>query len=68
MKQYDYVHLHGFASSSLSRKGQYLAGAFAARGKELLLPDLNRPSFAGLTYSGALGAMVDGDLMKLLFG
>lgn len=51
------MHLHGFASSSRSRKGIYLAGAFAARGLCLELPELNQPSFARLTYSAALEAL-----------
>jgi len=55
--EFEYAHLHGFASSKRSRKGLFLAKAFAARGLHLNLPDLNRPSFAQLTYTGALGAM-----------
>ena len=48
--------LHGFASSALSRKGTYLARYFQDKGIELELPDLNRPSFEHLTYTGALEA------------
>ncbi len=49
-----YAYWHGFASSSRSRKGTWLARAFASAGFELELPDLNRPSFGALTYSAAL--------------
>lgn len=52
-----YAYLHGFASSSRSRKGLLLAERFAARGLRLELPDLNRPSFDRLTLSGALQAL-----------
>ncbi|MBM4319860.1 MAG: alpha/beta fold hydrolase [Deltaproteobacteria bacterium] len=52
-----YAHLHGFASSSRSQKGTYLAGRLAARGRILELPELNVPSFAELTYGGALAAL-----------
>ena len=52
-----YAYLHGFASSSQSRKGVALRDAFARIGKQLALPDLNRPSFAALTYSGALAEL-----------
>lgn len=52
-----FAYLHGFASGPLSRKGQYLARAFEARGVKLELPDLNRPSFAQLSPSAALAAV-----------
>ncbi|MBU0753661.1 MAG: hypothetical protein KJ645_00875 [Planctomycetes bacterium] len=54
---YRYAHFHGFASSARSRKGLILAEAFAARGIELVLPDLNRPSFERITYTAALEGM-----------
>jgi pimeloyl-ACP methyl ester carboxylesterase len=50
-----FAYLHGFASGPLSRKGQRLRAAFAERGLELALPDLNRPSFGALS----LAAMLD---------
>jgi pimeloyl-ACP methyl ester carboxylesterase len=56
-RKYRYVHLHGFASSPLSRKGVFLSERFKRAGVELELPDLNRPSFATLTYSDALSAI-----------
>ena len=49
-----YAYLHGFASSSGSRKGRWLADRFAAVGLTLELPDLNAPSFRRLTYTAAL--------------
>ncbi len=52
-----YAYLHGFASSGRSRKALHLAGALAARGLELERPELNVPSFAELTTSGALAVM-----------
>ncbi|MHC4945205.1 MAG: alpha/beta hydrolase [Planctomycetota bacterium] len=55
--QFRYAHLHGFASSAKSHKGLLLAEAFAAKGLELILPDLNRPSFSKLTYTAALEGM-----------
>ncbi len=59
-----HAYLHGFASSSLSTKGQalrrhYLRRASArADGEGVVLhtPDLNHPSFAELTYTGMLAA------------
>ncbi|MFP3939988.1 MAG: YqiA/YcfP family alpha/beta fold hydrolase [Thermoanaerobaculia bacterium] len=51
------AYLHGFASGPLSTKGQDLAARLARRGVELRLPDLNRPSFARLTVTGALEAV-----------
>ncbi len=52
-----YAYLHGFASGPASRKGVELARRLAPRGVRLALPDLNVPSFARLTYAGALGAI-----------
>lgn len=51
------AYLHGFASGPLSRKGQRLARVLGDRGLELELPDLNRPSFARLSPTAALGAV-----------
>ena len=56
MQETRYAYLHGFASSSRSAKGTRLAASFAARGLSCVLPDLNEPSFAELTYTGALKA------------
>lgn len=60
-----HAYLHGFASSSLSTKGQALrryyagrplAGAKPGGDVELHTPELNHPSFAELTYTGMLAA------------
>ncbi|NVB37829.1 alpha/beta fold hydrolase [Pseudenhygromyxa sp. WMMC2535] len=51
-----YAYLHGFASSSLSAKGQALRRVFDGLGRTLHLPDLNYPSFAELSYTGMLEA------------
>lgn len=53
------AYLHGFASGPLSKKGRALADRLARRRVELRLPDLNRPSFARLTVTGALEAVDD---------
>lgn len=58
---YRYAYLHGFASSSYSRKGLFLREAFRSRGVEMELPDLNVPSFEKLTYSAILDALDDLD-------
>ncbi|MCB9639655.1 MAG: alpha/beta fold hydrolase [Myxococcales bacterium] len=52
-----YAYIHGFASGPQSHKGLLLAESFASVGKEMLRPDLNHPSFAELTYTGALTKM-----------
>lgn len=57
-----HAYLHGFASSSLSAKGQALRKHYATTGRaELHTPDLNYPSFAELTYSGMLAAFDEFD-------
>ena len=52
-----YAYIHGFASSSMSRKGLYLRELFRGRGLELELPDLNVPSFETMTISAILAAL-----------
>lgn len=52
-----YAYLHGLASGPRAFKGQWLSRSFAARGISLELPDLNAPSFAGLTCSAMLGVL-----------
>lgn len=49
-----YVWLHGFASGPTSSKGQYVRARLRERGLELLIPDLNAPSFFDLTVSRML--------------
>ena len=51
------AYLHGFAGSPLSKKGLLLRKAFEAAGLELLLPDLNAPSFAELSPRAMLGVL-----------
>jgi pimeloyl-ACP methyl ester carboxylesterase len=51
-----HAYLHGFASSSLSSKGQHLRRFYGERGLEFHTPDLNAPSFAELRYSAMLAA------------
>ena len=55
MKEARFVYLHGFASSSKAYKGQALREAFHDLGITLEVPDLNVPSFSGMTYSSILG-------------
>ena len=52
-----HAYLHGFASSSLSRKGQALRRFYAGHDREFHTPDLNAPSFAELTFTGMLEAV-----------
>ena len=57
-----YIWLHGFASSPASSKGRYVQSRLAERGVALALPDLNQPSFRGLTVTRGLSqidALVD---------
>ncbi len=59
--EFRYAHIHGFSSSSRSNKGLQLAKAFRRRGHELILPELNRPSFTQITYTKALEALDEMD-------
>lgn len=52
-----HAYFHGFASSSLSRKGQALRRFYASHGRSFHTPDLNAPSFAELTYTAMLAAI-----------
>lgn len=52
-----YAYIHGFASSSRSRKGVYLREALSEHGVDLLLPDLNHPSFEKMTYDSMLSVI-----------
>ena len=51
---YRFAHIHGFSSSAASKKGVHLAREYRRRGRKLLLPDLNRPSFEEITFTKAL--------------
>jgi pimeloyl-ACP methyl ester carboxylesterase len=61
----NYAYVHGFASSSLSRKGVHLHGALSPYGANVLLPDLNVPSFETMTYTSMLSVL---DLMDREYG
>src|SRR5436305_7721240 len=50
-----FIWLHGFASSPQSSKGQFVRQKLEERGVHLVLPDLNHPSFFGLTVTRMLG-------------
>ena len=66
-----FVWLHGFASGPTSSKGQFVRARLRERGDDLLLPDLNEPSFFGLTVSrmlAQLDALLPGDEPVVLFG
>ena len=52
-----YAYIHGFASGPQSRKGTFMREQFELRGHAFEQPDLNQPSFAELTFTGALGAI-----------
>lgn len=56
-----FAYVHGFTSSPRSGKGQEISRAFADRGLELALPDLNRPSLARLSHAAMLAALDDMD-------
>ena len=50
-------YLHGFASSSKSTKGEYLANRFRPHGIALRCPDFNEPDFRTLTLTRMLGQL-----------
>jgi uncharacterized protein len=52
-----FVWLHGFASGPTSSKGQFVRARLRERGEDLLLPDLNQPSFFELTVTRMLGQL-----------
>lgn len=66
-----FVWLHGFASGPTSSKGQFVRARLRDRGAELLLPDLNEPSFFELTVTrmlSQLDALLQGIEPVVLFG
>ncbi len=66
-----FIWLHGFASGPQSTKGQFIRARLEERGAHLVLPDLNDPSFAGLTVSrmlSQLDVLAQGDGPVVLFG
>ena len=48
---YQYIYLHGFASSAESRKAVYFARKYQQLGIKLNVIDFNAPNFADLTLS-----------------
>jgi len=67
------IYLHGFASSPGSNKARRFAQAFAERGLELEVPDLNEGDFRRLTLSRQLALLErltarQGPRSALLFG
>lgn len=66
-----FVWLHGFASSPLSSKGQFVRRKLEERGVHLVLPDLNQPSFFELTVTrmlDQLDVLAQGEGQVVLFG
>ena len=50
----NYIYLHGFASSPLSAKAQYLDSCFRECQIDLEIPDLNQGDFSHLTLTRQL--------------
>ena len=50
------LYLHGLASSPDSTKARFFAGHLSAKGLPVTVPDLNKPSFYGLTTRRAVEA------------
>lgn len=48
------IYLHGFASGPSSKKARYFADRFAARGRDIEVPDLAEGDFQNLTITGQL--------------
>ncbi len=53
-----FVYLHGFASSPLAHKAAFLRPRLEELGARLLVPDLNQPSFEGLTLTAQAEVVV----------
>lgn len=54
---FSYAYIHGFASSSLSKKGLFLNDRLKVYGIHVHLPDLNEPSFETMTYTSMLAVL-----------
>ena len=59
MSQYQYIYLHGLASSPLSQKAQYLNQCFQEKSIDLLILDLNDNDFSHLTLTRQINQVVD---------
>lgn len=57
------IYLHGFASGPGSSKAKYFAENCQSLGLQLVIPDLNLPSFESMTLSSQL-AIVDDEIMN----
>ena len=57
MPDFTYVYLHGLCSSPGSNKRRFLQGKFAPLGVEVHAPELNVPSFEGLTITAQVEAV-----------
>lgn len=51
MSQFDFIYLHGFASSPKSKKASYFDKQLREHGITATIPDLNTPSFRDLTLT-----------------
>lgn len=51
------IYLHGFASAPSSTKAKYFAQGCQSLKQELLIPDLNQPSFEKMTLSSQLSVI-----------
>src|SRR4051794_34230112 len=66
-----YIWLHGFASGATSSKGEFIRGKLGEKGGDLVIPDLNEPSFFDLTVSRMLeqvDVLAQADEPLVLFG
>lgn len=59
MTQYQYIYLHGFASSPNSGKARFLQKQFADLGITLRVPDLNLGDFRHLTLTRILTMLLE---------
>ena len=58
LTNYQYLYLHGFASSSQSRKAVYFTRKYQQQGIKLNIIDFNQPDFADLTLSRPINQVV----------
>jgi pimeloyl-ACP methyl ester carboxylesterase len=54
MSQFDFIYLHGFASSPKSKKARYFDERLRECGITAAIPDLNTPSFRDLTLTNQI--------------
>jgi hypothetical protein len=63
MRRRRIIYLHGFASGPGSSKAKYFAENCRALGLNIVIPDLNEPSFASMTLSSQI-ALVDDEVKR----